>query len=111
MTSFPPNFISIVDAFDQAVAKLVPVDIVRWAEAPIEEDFAGFDQDKLDELDQATRKIERLFRDALADGYVKAWVKNPATGLMEELIDDVSGREAWRQMAVGYPALSCAPIT
>ncbi len=103
MTSFPPNFIPIVDAFDQAFDKLAPVDMVRWAEAPIEADFVEFDQAKLDEFDEAKRKVESLFRDVLADGYVKAWVKNLATGLMEELIDAVSGREAWRQMAVGIP--------
>lgn len=108
MTSFPPNFIPIVDAFNQAVDRLSP-QIAGPAEDPkdlsqaelidFEDTLGEFFQRK----DAAARPVERLFRDALADGYVKAWVKNPATGLMEELIDAVSGREAWRQMAVGIP--------
>jgi hypothetical protein len=108
MTSFPPNFIPIVDAFNQAVDRLSAQ--IAWpAEDPKDLSQAELIEfeDKLGEFfqrkDAAARPVERLFRDALADGYVKAWVKNPATGLMEELIDAVSGREAWRQMAVGIP--------
>jgi hypothetical protein len=97
VTSFPPNFIPIVDAFGQAFDKLAPVDMVRWAEAPIEADFVEFDQAKLDEFDEAKRKVERLFRDALADGLIKAWVKEG--GRMEVLID----RESWRPMSLGAP--------
>jgi hypothetical protein len=97
MTSFPPNFIPIVDAFAQAFNKLAPVDIVRWAEAPIEEDFAKFDQAKLDEFDEAKRKVERLFRDALADGVLDAWV-NGRQGM--EMLSDL---ESWRPAAVGIP--------
>src|ERR1700733_415143 len=108
MTSFPPNFIPIVDAFDKAVDRLSP-QIAGRAENPkdltqaelidFEDELGEFFQRK----DAAERPVERLFRDALADGHVKAWGKNPATGLMEELIAAVSGREAWRQMAVGIP--------
>jgi hypothetical protein len=124
MTSFPPNFIPIVDAFNQAVAELAP-EIAGPAKDPsayskteleIPVEIAGrekglndpskfeieFDE-SAQQVDEAERKVERLFRDALADGSVDAWVKNPATGLMEELIDAVSGREAWRQMASGMP--------
>jgi hypothetical protein len=97
MTSFPSNFIPIEDAFDQAFDALAPVHIVRWAKAPIEEDFAELDQAKLDEFDEAKRKVERLFRDALADGLIKAWVKEG--GRMEVLIE----RESWRPMALGAP--------
>ena len=97
MTSFPPNFIPIVDAFDQAFEKLAPVDIVRWSKAPLEADFVEFDQAKLDEFDEAERKVERLFRDALADRLIDAWVKDG--GRMEVLID----HKSWRTMALGAP--------
>lgn len=97
MTSFPPNFIPIVDAFDQAVEALAPVDIVRWARAPIEAGFVEFDQAQLAEFDEAKRKVERLFRDALADGLIDAWV-NGGQG-MEKLSD----RESWRTTPVGLP--------
>jgi hypothetical protein len=97
MTSYPPNFIPIVDAFDQAVEALAPIDIVRWAKAPIEPDFLEFDQAKLDEFDEANRKIDRLFRDALADGVIDPWV-NGVHG-MEKLSD----RESWRTRPVGLP--------
>jgi hypothetical protein len=70
---------------------------VRWAKTPIEADFVEFDQAKLDEFDEAKRKVERLFRDALADGLIDAWVNG--TQGMEKLSD----RESWRPMPVGLP--------
>jgi hypothetical protein len=62
MTSFPPNFIPIVDAFDQAFDELAPADIVRWSKATLEADFVEFDQATLDRFDEAKRNVERLFR-------------------------------------------------
>ena len=70
MTSFPPNFIPIVNAFDQTFETLAPRDIVKWAKADIAADFVEFDQGRLDEFDEAERKVNRLFRDALADGLI-----------------------------------------
>jgi hypothetical protein len=97
MTSFPPNFIPIVDAFDQAFDVLAPVDIVRWTKAPIEHDFVEFNQAQLGEFDEARRKVDRLFRDAVADGLIDTWVKEG--GRMEVLVD----RELWRTTPLGPP--------
>jgi hypothetical protein len=107
MTSFPPNFIPIVDAFYEAVAALEPAEISGRAKdleiSGRAKDLSKAElvefQDELDEFyprkDEAERKVERLFRDALADGLIDAWV-NGARG-MEKL----SERESWRTMPVG----------
>jgi hypothetical protein len=101
MTSYPKNFIPIVDAFDQAVAALAPVKIVGPAKDPndlsnaelieFEDEFDKFAQRK----NEAGRGIERLFRDALADGVVDAWVK---CGAEMQVLSD---RESWRPEASG----------
>ena len=100
MTSYPKNFIPIVDAFDQAVDALAPAKIAGRAKdlgkaelVEFEDEFDEFSQRK----DEAERKVERLFRDALADGLIDAWVKDG--GQMEVLFD----RESWRPMAFGAP--------
>jgi hypothetical protein len=102
MTSFPPNFIPIVDAFNEAVEKLaLPVaagpDISLPGTAEFEDEFDVFAQRQ----DEAARAVERLMRDALADGDLDPWVVGP-TG-MEILFDGVDGRESWRQEALGAP--------
>jgi hypothetical protein len=110
MTSFPPNFIPIVDAFYEAVAALEPaeisgrakdLEIVGRAKDLSKAELVEF-QDELDEFyprkDEAERKTERLFRDALADGLIDAWVKEGTE--MQVLSDD---RESWRPMAFGVP--------
>jgi hypothetical protein len=97
MTSYPANFIPIEDAFEEAVAKLAPgVRTVATDEA-----LSSVDEDEADRIyqsiDEAERRVEKLFRDALADGVLVAWV-NPG-GQMEILSD----REAWRPEALGIP--------
>jgi hypothetical protein len=103
MTSYPKNFIPIVDAFDQAVAALAPAKIAGPAKDPnglsnaelveFEDDLEKFAQRK----DEAAGRVERLFRDALADGVIDAWVKDGAE--MQVLSD----RESWRPAAFGAP--------
>jgi hypothetical protein len=103
MTSFPPNFIPIVDAFNQVVAELAPAEIKGPAKDPdglneaalveFEDEFNEFLQRK----DEAERAVERLFRDALADGLIDTWV-NGRRGM--EMLSDC---ESWRPPAVGIP--------
>jgi hypothetical protein len=100
MTSFPPNFIPIVDAFYEAVAALEPAEVSGRAKDLSKAELVEF-QDELDELyprkDEAERKVERLFRDALADGWIDAWV-NGRQGM--EMLSD---RATWRPKAFGAP--------
>jgi hypothetical protein len=101
MTSFPPNFIPIVDAFVQAVDALAPVDgpardLNDLSKAELDEfehEFFEFSQRK----NEAERKVERLFRDALAGGLLDPWV-NGRQGM--EMLSD---REEWRPKAFGAP--------
>ena len=112
MTSFPPTyFIPIVDAFNQAVDRLSPqiAGPAEDSERPQPGRTYRLRRHASGEILSTERRGGKASREAvsgmrLPDGYVKAWVKNLVdSGLMEELIDAVSGREAWRQMAVGIP--------
>jgi hypothetical protein len=101
MTSFPPNFIPIVDAFVQAADALAPVDglardpndLGNAELVEFEHEFYEFYQRK----NEAERKVERLFRDALAGGLLDPWV-NGRQGM--EMLSD---REDWRPKAFGVP--------
>jgi hypothetical protein len=95
MTSYPQNFVPIVDAFNDAVALLAPDAGVMI------QDLASLDELEADKFyrrnDDAKGQIEKLFRDALADGLLDAWVSSGQG--MEKLSD----RESWRPTAVGIP--------
>jgi hypothetical protein len=101
MTSFPPNFIPIVDAFDKAVDALAPVEGVAKDPNDLSKAELVEFEDELDEFSQrkneAERKVERLFRDALAGGLLDTWV-NGRQGM--EMLSD---REDWRPKAFGAP--------
>jgi hypothetical protein len=107
MTSFPPNFIPIVDAFVQAVDALAPVDgpardLNDLSKAELDEfehEFVEFSQRK----NEAERKVEGLFRDALAGGLLDPWV-NGRQGM--EMLSD---REDWRPKAFGAPGFELRP--
>jgi len=96
MTAYPKNFIPLVDAFEVAVVHLArelrETDELLSSVADCE--AASIYQ----ESDEARRKVERLFRDALADGPLDACVEGP-NGKMWKLDD----REAWRAAALGVP--------
>jgi hypothetical protein len=103
MTSFPPNFIPIVDAFNRAVDELSPAKIAGPTKDPsdlneaelveFEDEFNVF----LQLSDETQRTVERLFRDALADGLIDTWV-NGRQGM--EMLSDC---QSWRPAAVGIP--------
>ena len=98
MTAYPENFIPIVDAFEKAVSNLEP----SARGDAIGEDLSRVEEGKSDRIyltiDVAEQRVERLFRDALADGLLDAWVEGP-NGNMWKLDD----REAWRPAAFGIP--------
>jgi hypothetical protein len=103
MASFPPNYIPIVDAYRKAVDALAPPEIAGPTKDPNDlssPELVKF-EDELKEFfqrnDEVERKVERLFRDALADGVLGAWV-NGRQGM--EMLSD---RESWRPAAVGIP--------
>lgn len=95
MTSYPENFIPIVDAFERAFAVLAP------GTPSMKGDPKDLSDDELDEFfrarDQAGGKVERLFRTALADGALVPWVSS--AGQLQVLSD----REDWRPAAFGIP--------
>jgi hypothetical protein len=98
MSSFPPNFIPIVDAFTEAVEKLAPAptaepDPTDLGEEEFDREFGEFAQQR----DEAKRKVERLFRDALAEGALDAWVQ---CGAEMQILSD---RESWHPEAFGLP--------
>jgi hypothetical protein len=103
MASFPPNYIPIGDAFHKAVDALAPLAIAGPTEDP--NDLSGAELVKFEaglkeffqRNDEAKRKVERLFRDALADGVLDAWV-NGRQGM--EMLSD---RDSWRSASVGIP--------
>ena len=107
MTPFPPNFIPIVDAFNQAVDRLSPqIAAGRGSERP--------QPGRTYRLRRHARRIlsterrgGKASREAVS-GRACRWLRKgvgqeSGDRAMEELIDAVSGREAWRQMAVGIP--------
>ena len=105
MTSFPPNFVPIVDAFNQAVDELSPAKIAGPTKDPDdlnEAELVGFENEFnefLQRKDEAGRTVERLFRDALADGLIDPWVSG------RQGMEMLSDRESWRPAAVGIPRL------
>ena len=97
MTSYPANFIPIEEAFEEAVARLAP----EARTVATNKDLSSVDEDEADRIyqsiDEAERRVERPFRDELAEGLLVPWVKSG--GQMEILSD----REAWRREALGIP--------
>jgi hypothetical protein len=96
--SYPDGYIPLGDAFTQALAALGNCDsITRPIEASKIDDTPD---DLVNESNARKRSVERLMRDAIADGKLPVFKKAP-NGQVERLVE----REAWRQPAFGVPGL------
>jgi hypothetical protein len=61
-------------------------------------------QDLFERYDAEERRIERLMRDALADGLLATWIEGP-DGQPRPLLD----RESWRPAAAGFADIASIP--
>jgi hypothetical protein len=112
--SCPEGFLPLADAFAQALSALegceelarlsgeAIINLNEWERKPSAETVAAFLP--VDKHDSALRRVERLMRNALADGQLHAFVK-ARNGRIECLIE----REEWREEAFGVPGIDNIP--
>jgi hypothetical protein len=87
---------SLAEAFEEAQSVLEDRGSLLIAEAKTDDEI---DQ-RFIKLDVLGRRVERLMRDALADGLLQTFIRGPNNNV-ERLIE----REEWRQEAFGIPNL------
>jgi hypothetical protein len=118
--SCPDGYLPINDAFEQACSELEGggenlVRLVDEATAATDDERADRWADRVDELgaahlrvDTVRWRVERLMRDALADGRLDVFYRAPS-GEIERLLD----REEWRREAFGIPDIAniAHPVT
>ena len=93
----PKKFIPLGDAYQQAFSA-----IENWKPGAAANDSELHSQ--LDNRDAAERHVERLMRDAIADGHLPPFVK-ASNGQMEQIVD----RESFRRGAFGVPGIENVP--
>ena len=100
--SYPDGYIPLADAFAQALAALEDCDsIARLLDEATREDERD---DLINKYDAKKRGVERLMRNAIADGELHTFIKVP-NGQIERLTE----REDWRKEAFGVPGLGNVP--
>ena len=94
----PDGFIPLSDAFMRALSALE--DCTPLAHL-IDEAITDDERDgRINKYDAVVRRVERLIRNAIADGHLQASIK-AQNGQVEQLTD----REEWRQEAFGVPGI------
>jgi hypothetical protein len=111
--SYPEGFIPLGEAFKQACSASEECKRLarRIVEVPVKLGHQGSPSPetvaalrRIDEYDAATRHIEMLIRNAIADGQLHPFFKS-SNGQMEQLID----LESWRNESFGIPDIDTIP--
>jgi hypothetical protein len=103
----PDDFITVAEAFEQAVKALCTVSalsVESWTPERSAENEEPREPNSFEKYDEERRRIERLMRDAIADGDLGAYILT-ISGQFERLIE----RECFRQMSLGIPGFENVP--
>ena len=98
--TFPEGFIPVGDAFAEALSSIKECNSVLSRELADQGDINKY----FDDYDALARDVERLMRDAIADGRLRPFCKTQS-GQMEQLVD----RESWRKESFGVPGIESIP--
>ena len=103
--AYPEEFIPIGDAFERACLTIEDFSFLETQPANDDEVKPGARQDDIvNRHDYATRKVERLMRNALADGNLHPFIR-VVNGQFERLVS----REEWRKESFGIPNIENVP--
>jgi hypothetical protein len=98
----PERFLPLGEAYQQAFDA-----IENWTPGVAKNDAELHEQ--LNKRDAAERKVERLMRNALADGLLCPFIR-ATNGPIEKLVyREESDREKWRQESFGVPGIQNVP--
>ena len=99
--TFPEGFIPVGDAFAEALSS------IKDCKSVLKEKLVG-DQQRInkffDDYDAMERDVERLMRDALADGDLLAFIKTRS-----DQVEQLEDRESWRKESFGVPGIESIP--
>jgi hypothetical protein len=98
--TYPEGFIPVDDAFAEALSSIKDCNSVLSRELADQGHINKF----FDDYDALARDVERLMRDAIADGRLHPFCRTQS-GQMEQLVD----RESFRPAAFGVPGIENVP--
>jgi hypothetical protein len=99
--SYPDGYIPLGDAFAEALSALEDRDLGRLIEEATNHNER---EDLINQYHAHKRRVERMMRNAIADGELHTFIKAP-NGQIERLIE----REDWRKEAFGVPGGWASP--
>ena len=101
--TYPEGFIPVGDAFAQALELIE--DYTALLRAIDEATKDAERHEHINKHDASVRRVEKLMRNALADGHLQAFTRRGQNGQIEQIVD----REEFRRESFGVPGIENLP--
>ncbi|MGA6939622.1 MAG: hypothetical protein WB041_30220, partial [Pseudolabrys sp.] len=101
--TYPEGFIPVGDAFAQALE--LREDYTALLRAIDEATKDAERHEHINKHDASVRRVEKLMRNALADGHLQAFTRRGQNGQIEQIVD----REEFRRESFGVPGIENLP--
>ena len=101
--TYPEGFIPVGDAFAQALELIEDYTALRRAIDEATKDAERHEH--INKHDVSVRRVEKLMRNALADGHLQAFTRRGQNGQIEQIVD----REEFRRESFGVPGIENLP--